>query len=558
MRRALVFFLLFLILALPVRALSGISEATSKTEVGSDGTCEVSLTVTLRLEEDVDDLTFPLPAEARNIDLNGSLAKTGNSGGRRNVDLSDIVAGPGTYTLAFQYSMPDAVAETEDGLFLTLPLLSGFSLPVENMKFTVTLPQEPEHRPTFVSDYYNDTISDVVSAQISNNNIVGSFKERVVDNASITMVLEVSEEMFPQSIAKSWSLDSLDLLMIGCAILAAIYWAVALRGRVPGNIRCTTPPEGITAGEVGCRLTGQGVDLTLMVISWAQMGYILIQYDDNGRVLLHKRMDMGNERSDFENRYFRNIFGRKRIADATGLHYARLCRKAMTAVPGRSQIFAKNNGNIRIFRAVAALVGALSGISLATAYAGDTGWRILLGILLGSLGLVAAWLMQASVKSLHGRNKLPLLVGISAAALWVVLSMPVGEVNVAIFLIIAEVLAGLGAFYGGRRTDSGKQTAGELLGLRKHLKTAQQDELKRLLKVNPQYYYDMAPYALALDVDRTLARHLGNARLPACPYLTTGMDGHMTARDWDLLLRDTVHAMDTLQKRLPLDRLLGK
>jgi hypothetical protein len=36
------------------------------------------------------------------------------------------------------------------------------------------------------------------------------------------------------------------------------------------------------------------------------------------------------------------------------------------------------------------------------------------------------------------------------------------------------------------------------------------------------------------------------------------MDGHMTAREFDQLLRDTVNTMDVLQKRLPIDRLLGK
>ena len=68
----------------------------------------------------------------------------------------------------------------------------------------------------------------------------------------------------------------------------------------------------------------------------------------------------------------------------------------------------------------------------------------------------------------------------------------------------------------------------------------------------------MGRQALALDADRALARRLGGARRPRGPYLTTGMDGHMTAGEWDRLLRDTVSAMDALRKRMPLDRLLGR
>ena len=558
MRRTLVFFLLILALTLPVGAVSGISSADSETLVNSNGVCTVNLTLTLVLEEPRADLTFPLPAQARDITLNGSPAQVSSGRQARNVDLSPVASAAGTYTLQLHYTLPDAVADVNGKLTLTVPLLSGFSLPIEKFTFEVTLPGAPEYEPVFQSAYYNESVGSMVDVRPTGEGFDCTFLSRVVDNVSLTMTLRVTKEMFPQPIVKSWSMDFLDLLMIGVALLALVYWLAAIPCRIPRGVRCTTPPEGITAGEVGCRLTGQGVDLTLMVISWAQMGYILIQYDDNGRVLLHKRMDMGNERSEFENRYFRNIFGRKRTADATGFHYARLCRKAQGSVTGRKQTYARRRGSIRVFRVVAALVCALSGVSFATALTGDTSGRILLGIVLGIGGLGVGWLVQSAVRSLHNRNKLPLVVGAVAALVWVLLSILAGEPGVALIVVALEYLAGIGAFFGGRRTESGIQTAAELLGLRRYMRKAQQEELKRLLKMNPQYYYDLAPYALALDADRALARQLGNVRLPQCPYLTTGMDGHMTPREWDLLLRDTVHAMDALQKRLPLDRLLGK
>ena len=47
-------------------------------------------------------------------------------------------------------------------------------------------------------------------------------------------------------------------------------------------------------------------------------------------------------------------------------------------------------------------------------------------------------------------------------------------------------------------------------------------------------------------------------RLSGCPYLTTGMDGHLTASDWSKLLRRAVNILDERQKRLPLEQLLKK
>ena len=559
MRRFWILFLCVALLAMPVSAFSGVTSAQNQTVVDSDGSCEVTLTVTLQLDGAVSGLVFPLPGRARDITVNGSSAKSAHTGTTRNVELSDFVSGAGTYTLVFRYSLPDAVtADAKDKLTLTLELLSGFDYPIETLSFSITLPGEPESKPVFTSIYYQETVDSLMTLSVTDNMISGAINQRLQDHETLTMTLSVTEEMFPQSMSKRWSMDSVDLIMIGCGILAILYWLIALRTTPPRRTRRTAPPEGITAGELGCHLTGRGVDFTMMVVSWAQMGYILIQPDDNGRVLLHKRMDMGNERSDFENRCFRNLFGKRKMVDGTGYHYARLCRKAMRSRPGVQEDFLRASGNPMVFRVLAAAIGTFSGISLAMAFATDTGWRTVLSILLGALGSVAAWLIQSVAMTLHDRDKTNLWLGLGAAAIWYFLSSLAGEWNVALCVIPAQLLAGLAAAYGGRRSDIGKQTMSDILGLRRYLRTVPKEEIRRILKANPHYYYDMAPYALALDADRAFVRQLGNAKLPECAWLTTGMDGHLSAREWNQLLRDTVNSLDSLHKRLPIDKLLGK
>ena len=51
MRRVIFFIICVLMLISPVMAASGYGSAQSKTEVSSDGSCEVTLVVQLRLEE---------------------------------------------------------------------------------------------------------------------------------------------------------------------------------------------------------------------------------------------------------------------------------------------------------------------------------------------------------------------------------------------------------------------------------------------------------------------------------------------------------------------------
>ena len=558
MRRIIIIILCCLMLATTANA-AGITDAKSQTMVKQDGSCDVTLTVTLQFEQPVEHLKFPLPVDARNITVNGSNARSSQTSTVRNIDLSSHISGAGTYTLVIRYSLPDAVTEDEkSNLILTIPLLSGFAYPVDGMSFTVTLPGVVEGKPSFTSTYYQGGAEAVMDIQISDSVISGTFLVRLQDHESLTMTLPVTEKLFPQSVAKKWSLDTVDLLMMGVALLAIAYWLITMRTALPRKVRRAFAPEGVTAGQVGCILSGRGVDFTLMVLSWAQMGYLLIQPDGNGRILLHKRMDMGNERSEFENRYFRNLFGRRRTVDGTGHHYARMCAKAERTVLGAQIYYRRSTGNPKIFRAVATLVGILAGISMATALVRDTGWQVVLGILFSILFGAASWAIQWVAIYLRDRNKIKVWIGLACAAVWVLGSILADEWNVAMFVIPGQFVAGMAAGYGGLRSDSGKQMTAELLGLRRFLRKVSKEDMQRILRDNPDYFHSMAPYALALGVERAFARQVGNHKLPQCTYLTTGTEDEMTATDWIRLLRETADSLDALKRRMPIDRLLGR
>lgn len=559
MRRIIFVILCIFLLATTVSATGTVRELTSTTQVDSDGSCQVSLTMQIAMDTADDDLVFPLPRTARDVSLNGHAVRSPLRSGYRIVDLSDVVPGAGIYTVTIQYSLPDSVIlDDKDQLFLQFDLLSGFICPIEKMHFTVTLPGTPESRPSFTSTYYQETADSLMDLTVEGNTISATVTSTLKDQETLTMSLAVSEEMFPQSVAKKWKMGTDDVMMLGLAVLALAYWLLTMRCLPPRRSRKAQEPEGLTAGELGSCLTGQGVDFTMLVVSWAQMGYLLIQLDDNGRVLLHKRMDMGNERSDFEIRYFKTLFGQRRTVDGTGFHYARLCQKAARSNPHIRDYYHRSSGNPRIFRILCTAIGLLGGISLATAFVNDTIWQVLLSILLGAVTTASSLVIQAGAKAIHLRRKQYLYLGIGCSVLWLLLGFWSGEWNVAILVIAAQWLCGLAAAYGGRRSDMGKLYMSQILGLRRYLCRVSTAELQRILSVNPDYYYALAPYAMALGVDRAFARQFGKQRLPQCTYMTTGMDGHVTARDWNNLLREAVAAMDERQQRLILEQFLGK
>jgi hypothetical protein len=158
----------------------------------------------------------------------------------------------------------------------------------------------------------------------------------------------------------------------------------------------------------------------------------------------------------------------------------------------------------------------------------------------------------------HLRKNLTFWVSLGVSLVWVAVSTMAGEVGVALFVLGCQWLGGFAAAYGGRRSEAGRQNMEEILGLRRYLKSANKDELQRILNSNPEYYYRLAPYAMALGIDQVFARQMGSTRLAECTYLTTGMDGHLTAKEWNQLLREVVATLDERYRYMALQKWLGR
>ena len=563
MRRFLVILLCIcavLGMSLSAHAATTVSKAVITVSVTADGNCLVNADLNLHLDKAVEELSFPVPGNARGVTLNGQTAWTSHSGDSQLIKLDRLVGSmAGDITIRIQDTLPHTVKyDAENPQILTLPLLSAFLYPVDTMEFTVNLPGTNTNKPHFSSSYYQQSIEEDMTFSFSGSTITGTVPVQLKDRETLTMALDVTEEMFPQDPIRQWSMGTSDVVMIILGVLALAYWIAFLRCAPFLRTRSTQPPEGYGAGELACALTGQGMDLSMMVLSWAQLGYILIHVEDSGRVILHKRMEMGNERSPAELRLYNKLFGKRRSVDGTGYHYATLCRSAGAGTGDVQDLFRRNNGNPRPFRLLCAMIGLLGNIGIGYMLAGDAILGVLLIVLLAILGLVAGWFIQSWANGLHSGNRLGMYLRLAVAVLWILLGGLANMWGMAAAIVAVQLLAGLAWLYGGRRTLTGRQTVRQILGLRAFLKKRSATETQRLLQQDPDAFFNLVPYAMALGVGRPFARSFGKRRLRSCPYLTTGMDGHMTAWEWYQLLEQAVTTLNSRRKRLFLERLTGR
>ena len=409
---------------------------------------------------------------------------------------------------------------------------------MDGLNFTLTLPHTPVDKPNFYSGYHQQGMDNVNWIE-NGSQISGSIQNTLKDQETLYVTMILSEEVFPRSTVEPWAAGLEDTIAFVLMGLAFLYWLIFMRAAPYLRKRATQAPDGCTAGELRCALTGEGADLTMMVFSWAQMGYIHIHLKGNGRVILHKRMEMGNERGNYEMKLFRSLFGKKQTVDSASYHYAQLCRKVAASRGSMTEI-----------------AGVFGGASIAIGLAGDALLAFLVIFVLAIAGGAGAWIMQNWVRGLHMRGKLQLLMGLGVAALWLILGAMAGEFNLALGMVAFQLAVGLAWAYGGRRTPIGRQHTAEILGLRGYLRKIPQEDMERIAQNEPDYFFTMAPHALALGVDGALARQFGRGRMHPCPWLTTGNDNNMNALQWSREMRRAADNLDERQKRLPWEKTL--
>ena len=554
--RILMALVLLALLTAPVFAASGATAVDGHATVSSDGKCQISITASLHLEKAVSDLTFPIPQEARDVVLNGSRVRPKLSGDLRLVDLSGVVGGgAGEYTINLIYTLPDAVNVTAKGTQeLTVPLLSGFAYPVENMTFSITLPGAVETRPTFISGYHQNNIEKDMDIQVSGNVISGSCKKALKDRETLRMVLAVSDEMFPRSIVELRDAHWEDFAMILLAVAALVYWLVSLRMVFPKRMVCPEPPEGFSAGHMESILSLEGVDLTMAVMTWAQLGYLQIDATRRERVILRKRMEMGNERSTFEQRCFRNLFGAKSMVDTSTVRYAQLWESVRHA-GGVGQLAHPRSGNPKLFRLLACASGLFGGISLGMAVSEGAALQGVWVAVAAILGLIFSWNIQDWAEGVLCWNKQKLWTGLLCGGIWMILGIIGGDFWMAFVVVLGQMLVGLMARFGGRRTEEGKHAWQQVMGLRRYLHRLSKEEVQRITLYNPDYYHHLAAYALALDSDRVFARKFGNQQIYGSAFLLPSSEQSMSAVQWSQVYRRSVWLMDRRRRQMASEKL---
>lgn len=569
MKRFIIFTLCLVLvfgMGVSVSAFEGETRATSVqtiATVSSNGSCQVTATVALHVAEPMEELTYPVPVNATGITLNGSRVLTEKTDQARLIKLTKLLGGmTGDFTFTVGYTIHSAVdpvssdetqettPETDSSrrLQLELPLLAGFAYPIDQLQFSINLPGNVTNQPSFISGYHQANIEKDLTYSVSGGNIAGRSWTALKDHETLLMRLIATEELFPQTRAELPSVDTIKIIIYIFIGLALLYWIIFLRNALPIREYPAVAPEGFGAGQLGSVLTMAGTDLGLMAFSWAQLGYVVLQMDRRGRVFIHKRMDMGNERTTFEQKCFYNLFARRDVVDTASMGFARIHQAVAAQKATASLLRKKGAGNVKIFRILAALAGLLCGTCFGILLGNmlDFGWLFL--SVLSAVGLICSWQIQHWTHGVFLHHRIRLWTALGMGVLWLVLGVAIGQLPLALLAVSIQFIAGFLAAFGGRRSEEGRLAMGQTLSLRSHLKRLSSRKIQQYCQENPNYFFDMAPDAMAMGCDIAFARRFGKSRLPACPYIIASDTRGLTATQWSQLMRQILDGMTARQR----------
>lgn len=540
--------------------------------VSSNGSCDVTTTVALHVDTPSSKLTFPVPANATNVALNGTPVLTEKDAQARYVKLSRIIGKmTGDFSFTVSYSIHSAVeplsitteeidketGETIQTVLkrkrLELPMLAGFSYPIDDLQFSVNLPAPVQQNPNFVSGYHQANIEKDLTYTISGTNIAGSSRASLKDHETLIMYLTATDEMFPQTRAELPVAEDILIFVWILAGLGLAFWLLFLRNFLSFRNYPAVAPDGFGAGQMGTILTMAGTDLGLMIFSWGQLGYVDLHLDRRGKVFIMKRMDMGNERTAFEQKCFYKLFARKELVDASSAFYQKLYQAVAVQKAAPQLLRQKGAGNVTVFRIIMAIAGLLSGTYFGIHLGNllDYGWVFM--CFFSCLGALCSWHIQYWPQGIFLHQRARFYVALILSVLWLILGIVLGQFSLALAAVSIQIAAGFLAAFGGRRSEEGRTAMGQTLSLRRHFRTYTTYQIHQMCQDNPELFFDLAPNAIALGQENVLARRFGSGRLPICPYIFASNTRGLTAAQWCQLMRIILDGLTVHQKKAYAD-----
>ena len=361
----------------------------------------------------------------------------------------------------------------------------------------------------------------------------------------ITVFCELPEGYWEGEAGYGWAKAGTMALGVILPILIVALWFLFGRDKKIIPIVEFYPPEGMTPAEVGYVIDGHGdkKDILSLIMYFGDKGYISIEEDDDEKdFIITKLKEIDGNEKNFAQSLFRGLFTKGDVVRVSELdedfgdnyltaqeqlfnYYAKKSNRQFSIASSLLQLLSL------VFMGVALVVILVlaqwySGVILPTVMAGVAAF-------VGIITLCIALNRASKVHTLSNKNKI-----VGGAITWIVLAVAFGLYSYVIatmikliwftvVLLILFMAASLAIVQMQQRTKKSIELMGRILGLKNFIETAELDRINMLVEENPNYFFNILPYAYVMGLTDKWAKNFEKINITKPIWYTSRNDMDM-------------------------------
>lgn len=300
------------------------------------------------------------------------------------------------------------------------------------------------------------------------------------------------------------------------------------------------PPDGMNSAELAYAYKNSCTpkDITSLIYLWASEGHLEINFDENNEFKLIKISELDSEHKKYEKTLFKGLFKKGNEVTEAKLRNGELENKISSAINSvqsafkgkRKKLTDAKSRKISVVLLFLSFVPMVS-FYISAKYTSNLTPGDVMGLSLISAGIISVVYTILYALNVNNLNRIvtnkaklgffiALFIYLLSASI-IVLIFKIGShfiTNIVVVISIFSIITMAGLL--PKRSEYGRMILEKILGFRKFLETAEKERLEALLEENPNYFYNILPYAQVLNITDKWANRFEGIEVDKSPYYT--------------------------------------
>ena len=522
-------------------------------DVGKDHSYTVEEKISVNIPDQLQSVEFAIPSGnfvIGEIEVENAMYEVKTASEASKIIIADpekLTKGAHVYTIKYKIREYRDHDSSKDMFFFDV-LLPEWKQPIGKVSIDVFFPDDfPfDDMQCYAGQFGVQDATNKIRFRVKESSHTVKIRGKLIpENYGITLKAQLPDGYWEKTLDGSWSITAITLVMTGVTLILLLLWIIGGRDPKVKKKKVTKPIEGLSPVELGYIFNSEvrTRDVLLMLLQFAQKGYLRISEYEPKRYRLIRGADPVDEERMYRNAYkilFEDVYRNRALGmDKIGPRVEKI-RTAITDDVASGFMTSESSPFTpisRAFRAVGAgLLGIGLGLSALFSYYYDYMTpNYIEALLIAAAGAAATMLFCKAIdardsSSTESRRYAELLAGM-IFALPVIYTMfrvvkNTGKPYVAIPMLIATGLAEFLIVIMRARGKENAELVSKVRRLRHFISHPTPKEILENHLADSDYYYDMMLYALAFGAEEVWAISFLTLDVPEPDWYSDDIEGH--------------------------------